>query len=146
MKKYLLVIVLCVCSAGRLMAQSVSGKVVDRQGNPLAYVSVVLQSARDSSYVGGVATDADGSFAIPAKEGAEYALLVSYVGYGTVRKACKAGDAGVIVMKEDATMLGDVSIVASRTRHDAGGYTVNLRSAGIAKGKQSADALAFLPG
>ena len=43
-------------------------------------------------------------------------------------------------------MLEEVSVVASRIRHNANGYTVNLHSSEILKGKQSADALVFLPG
>lgn len=73
-------------------------------------------------------------------------MLVSYVGYENINRVCKAGDLGTLVMKVDAMMLDEVSVVASRTQHDANGYTVNMRSSEIAKGKQSSDALAFLPG
>ncbi len=146
MRQYLLVIVFCICSMGQLMAQNISGKVVDKKNNPLPYVSVVLQNIQDSSYISGVATDAEGLFNLSVKADIEYALLVSYIGYETVHKICKTGNVGTIVMKEDAMMLEEVSVVASRTQHDANGYTVNLRSSEIVKGKQSADALAFLPG
>ena len=147
MKRYLLLaVVLLGCTFESLMAQNISGKVVDEKNNPLPYVSVVLQSVQDSSYVGGVATNPEGLFNLPVKSDVEYALSVSYIGYVTVDRICKAGDIGTIVMKEDAMMLEEVSIIASRTQHDANGYTVNLRSSEIAKGKQSSDALAFLPG
>ncbi len=129
-----------------LMAQSISGKVVDEKNNPLPYVSVVLQSIQGASYVGGVATNTEGLFSISAKVDTDYVLLVSYVGYETVNKTCKVGNIGTIVMKEDAMMLDEVSVVASRTQHNANGYTVNMRSSEIAKGKQSSDALSFLPG
>ena len=147
MKRYLLLaVVLLGCTFESLMAQNISGKVVDEKNNPLPYVSVVLQSVQDSSYVGGIATNPEGLFNLPVKSDVEYALSVSYIGYVTVDRICKAGDIGTIVMKEDAMMLEEVSIIASRTQHDANGYTVNLRSSEIAKGKQSSDALAFLPG
>ena len=147
MKRYLLLaVVLLGCTFESLMAQNISGKVVVEKNNPLPYVSVVLQSVQDSSYVGGIATNPEGLFNLPVKSDVEYALSVSYIGYVTVDRICKAGDIGTIVMKEDAMMLEEVSIIASRTQHDANGYTVNLRSSEIAKGKQSSDALAFLPG
>ena len=146
MRQVLLVIVSCICSMSSLMAQNISGKVVDEKNNPLPYVSVVLQNVQDSSYVGGVATNPEGLFTLPVKAGVEYALSVSYIGYVTINRTGKAGDIGTIVMKEDAMMLEEVSVIASRTQHDANGYTVNLRSSEIAKGKQSSDALAFLPG
>ena len=146
MRYVMSVIISCICSMGSLMAQNISGKVVDEMNEPLPYVSVVLQRVQDSSYAGGVATDTEGLFTLPVKADAEYALSISYIGYETVNRTCKAGDIGIIVMKENAMMLEEVSVVASRTQHDATGYTVNLRSSEIAKGKQSSDALAFLPG
>lgn len=146
MRQFLLVMIFSVCSITSLMAQSISGKVVDEKNTPLPYVSVVLQNVQDSSYLGGVATNNEGMFNIPVKANREYALLVSYVGYENINRVCKAGDLGTLVMKIDAMMLDEVSVVASRTQHDANGYTVNMRSSEIAKGKQSSDALAFLPG
>ena len=125
---------------------SIQGKVVDSQNNPLPYVSVVLQNALDSSYVCGVATDTEGLFTLQIQEDIEYTLLLSYMGYETIKKVCKAGNLGTIVMKEDSKMLDEVVIVASRTQYDARGYMVNLRSSAIAKGKQAPDALTFLPG
>lgn len=145
-KKLVLLVMMFLSCTISLMAQNISGKVVDEKNNPLPYVSVVLQSAQDSSYVGGVATNPEGLFTLPVKAGVEYTLSVSYIGYVTVNRTCKAGDIGTIVMKEDAMMLEEVSVIASRTQHDANGYTVNLRSSEIAKGKQTSDALAFLPG
>ena len=115
MKKGLLIIVLSISAIGQLIAQSVTGKVVDGKNNSLPYVSVVLQSIKDSLYIAGASTDADGLFAIPAKAETEYKLIVSYIGYETVNKTCKAGDVGIIVMREDAMMLKEVSIIASRT-------------------------------
>lgn len=146
MRQFLILVVFSICSVASLMAQSISGKVVDEKNNPLPYVSVVLQSVHDSSYVGGVATNTEGLFSIPVKADTDYSLLVSYVGYETVNKTCKVGDIGTIVMNEDAMMLDEVSVVASRTQHNANGYTVNMRSSQIAKGKQSSDALTFLQG
>lgn len=128
------------------MAQHVSGKVVDDKNKPLPYVSVMLRNVQDSLFVGGVATNPEGLFSISAKDGNDYILSLSYVGYKPVEKSCRAGNVGTIVMQENAAMLKEVSVVASRTRHDAEGYTVNLRSSEIVKGKQTSDMLGFLPG
>ena len=145
-KMVLLVVMFLGCATELLMAQNISGKVVDEKNNPLPYVSVVLQNVQDSSYVGGVATNPEGLFTLRVKADVEYALSISYIGYETVNRTCKAGDIGTIFMKEDVMMLKEVCVIASRTQHDANGYTVNLRSSEIAKGKQSSDILAFLPG
>jgi tRNA G26 N,N-dimethylase Trm1 len=72
------------------MAQNISGKVVDCYNNPLPYVSVVIQSKQDSSYICGTATDSEGLFTLQIQEDTEYTLLVSYMGYETVKKECKA--------------------------------------------------------
>lgn len=56
-KLFLLAVVFLGCTLESLMAQSISGKVVDEKNNPLPYVSVVLQNVQDASYVGGVATN-----------------------------------------------------------------------------------------
>lgn len=146
MKHTLLLLLLCTIHVTQLVAQTISGTVVDEQKNPLPYVSVMLRNAENSVLVGGVATKTDGSFSIPVKNGVDYVLSLSYTGYNNIDKTCRAGNVGTIVMKEKATMLEEVSVVASRTRHNADGYTVNLRSATITKGKQSSDMLAFLPG
>ena len=145
-KLVLFTIILLGCCFESLMAQNISGKVVDEKNIPLPYVGVILQNVQDSSYVNGVATDEEGIFSLPASPDVKYILQVSYIGYEIVQMTCSAGDVGTIVMKEDAEMLDAVSVVASRTKHEASGYTVNLRSSEIAKGKQSSDALAFLPG
>ena len=144
--KNLFLILLALCSMSAVMAQSISGRVVNENNEPMPYVSVVLQAAVDSSYVGGVATNENGEFTLNAENGVEYQLQVSYIGYESVTMNCHAGSVGTIVMKVDDTMIDEVSIVASRTVYDASGYTVNLRSSEIAKGKQTSDALAFLPG
>ena len=145
-KLVLFTIILLGCCFESLMAQNISGKVVDEKNIPLPYVGVVLQNFQDSSYVNGVTTDEEGIFNLPASLDAKYILQVSYIGYEIVQMTCSAGDVGTIVMKENAEMLDAVSVVASRTKHEASGYIVNLRSSEIAKGKQSSDALAFLPG
>ena len=46
------------------MAQAISGKVVDRQGKALPYVTCVLRSVTDSAYLAGTVTQADGTFSL----------------------------------------------------------------------------------
>lgn len=126
-------------------AQGITGRLIDESGDPVAYASVVIVSRPDSSYMTGATTAEDGRFTIPAREGEEYDLTASFIGYLDIRMVCTASDLGTLVMKEDTEMLDEVVIIASRTEYDATGYTVNLKSADIAKGKSTSDALAFLP-
>lgn len=146
MKKSILLIICCLCYVGNLMAQNISGKVVDENQNPLPSVNVVLQTLKDSSFVTGIATASSGQFCIPVEQDTEYILTISYIGYRTVHKACKAGDIGTISLAVDEIMQKEVNVIASRIQRDAKGYTINLKSSDIVKGKQSDEALAFLPG
>lgn len=146
MKKQLLIIVYCIGSLSGVMAQQITGKVVDEKQNPMAYVSVVLKSLPDSTAVAGVASKPDGSFELPAKNGVQYVIMTSYLGYQTVSRSCRTGNVGTIVMKERTELLDEVVVIAQRTKHEANGYMINLRSSDIAKGKPSSDALMFLPG
>ena len=74
MKQFLLVVLFSICSMSAAMAQSISGRVVNENNEPMPYVSVVLQAAVDSSYVGGVATNENGEFTLNAENGVEYQL------------------------------------------------------------------------
>lgn len=146
MKRHLSIIFSFCFYSIAIMAQNITGKVVDEENSPIPFVSVILQNTQDSSYINGIATDTDGLFNLPAKADSEYILVFSFIGYETIKMKCTAGDLGIVTMKEDVTMIEEASVVASRTRHDANGYTVNLRSSNIAEGKQTSDAIAFLPG
>ena len=126
-------------------AQNITGRLIDESGDPVAYASVVIVSRPDSSYMTGATTAEDGRFTIPAREGEEYDLTASFIGYLDIRMVCTASDLGTLVMKEDTEMLDEVTVIADRTEHDATGYTVNLKAADIVKGKSTSDALAFLP-
>ena len=107
--KNLFVILLALCSMSTAMAQSISGRVVNENNEPMPYVSVVLQAAVDSSYVGGIATNGNGEFTLNAENGIEYQLQVSYIGYKSVTMNCQVGNVGTIVMKVDNTMIDEVS-------------------------------------
>ncbi len=47
-----------------LQAQTIKGKVVDNDGNPLEFVNVILRSLPDSAFVAGTVTTEDGTFEV----------------------------------------------------------------------------------
>ena len=112
---------------------------------PLPYANVTLLSPADSTMVGGGVTNESGRFVIPNDHGKVIARI-SYVGYKTAYRQCSRDNIGAIKMQPDKYSLGTVTIEGSRIQHNATGYTINLRSSDIAKGKQASDMLAFLPG
>ena len=121
------------------------GLVVDENNLPLPYANVTLLNPADSTMVGGGVTNESGRFVIPNDHGKVIAR-VSYVGYKTEHRLCVRDNVGTIQMRPDQFALGNITIEGSRIHHDATGYTINLRSSEIAKGKQASDMLAFLPG
>lgn len=52
-KKVIITTVLCLSAMTPLMAQNITGKVVDTKGEPLAFANVVLLNRQDSAFVKG---------------------------------------------------------------------------------------------
>ena len=121
------------------------GMVVDENNLPLPYANVTLLNPVDSTMVGGGVTNESGRFVIPNDHGKVIARI-TYVGYKPAYRLCSRDNVGTIKMQPDQFALGNITIEGSRIHHDATGYTINLRSSDIAKGKQVSDMLAFLPG
>ena len=111
--KHLLVIVLCVCSIGQLMAQSITGKVVDEKQEPIPYASCVLMNASDSTFVAGAVSNLEGVFNLDVQE-ASYIIQISYLGYKTKEITCSSGDLGTIVLDVDTQTLDEVVVKGER--------------------------------
>ena len=71
-------------SAAEAQQRTVTGKVVDAQGQPVAGASVMIPGTNR-----GAVTATDGSFSIAVAEGAQ--LEVSFLGYETVTVAARNG-------------------------------------------------------
>ena len=81
-------------------AQSIKGRVIDENNEPLAYANVMLQKA-DSTYISGALTDTLGVFVL---EAAPHAAMVhiSFIGYDPCIKAVHGTDMGTIRMIPDS--------------------------------------------
>lgn len=114
MRTLLLPILLFVLSfAGTpLMAQSISGRVVDDAGSPIVGVSCVLMEQSDSAYVAGVITDIEGRFEIKVQTDKEYLLQLSFIGYRTKIQICRPGNLGDLSLGLDPTLLDGVTVSA----------------------------------
>ena len=121
------------------------GLVVDENNLPLPYANVTLLNPVDSAMVGGGVTNESGRFVIPNDHGKVIARI-TYVGYKPAYRLCARDNVGTIQLQPDQFTLKNVTIEGSRIHYDATGYTINVRSSDIAKGKQASDILAFLPG
>ncbi|MCD8312723.1 MAG: outer membrane beta-barrel protein [Bacteroidales bacterium] len=162
MKKMLVILISgLMCLSSRLAAQNVTGKVTDEAGEPLAYVSAILRTIPDSTFVNGTETFDDGSFSLDIPSSAiqntanrssendgsnQYLLTLSFIGYKTLEVNVMPGDIGTFVLEEDAEVLNAVKVIAAMAQRNASGYTVSLAGSDIVAGKQASDALSFLPG
>src|SRR5690606_9013290 len=112
--KLLLSLMVMLVSHGTLHPQqtSISGRITDQQGIPLAGASVDVEGSAVS-----VRTDNDGAFTIAAAPGS--VLMVSYIGYS--RQSYTVGNEQpiVIVLQPTANDLDEVVVV---------GYTSQRRT------------------
>jgi hypothetical protein len=87
-------------------------------GEPLAYVTVILQLAQNAKPIRKVVTKTDGSFALRAPAGNAYSLVLTAVGYAdkiiSIDKNALTLDAGPIVLVRQATHLKAASVTAAK--------------------------------
>lgn len=110
LRKTLLLLCTLAFSLG-VSAQTVSGKLVDEQNQPLPYANVVLLSLPDSAFVAGTISDADGTFTLETTMPNQL-LRISSIGYSTVYRPVNPADLGVVQLKSDAQLLGEVVVNA----------------------------------
>src|SRR5690606_35622407 len=108
--------------------QSISGRVVDEQGIPLAGATVDVKGTTQKT-----STDSDGVFHIAASPGA--VLVVSYVGY-LPQEITITGQTNVeVALQPSATDLDEVIVVGytSQRRTDISGAVASVDMAAAAK-------------
>ena len=112
-EKVIFTTALCLSAMTPMMAQNITGKVMNTKGEPLAFANVVLLNRTDSAFVKGAVSGEDGSFAIDSSCNGGI-IKVTSVGYKTICKDCTGENVGIIKMEEDSKMLGEVVVKSSR--------------------------------
>ena len=137
-------IFLSICN--NALAQTITGKVVDEDNEPLAFANVVLHKA-DSTFIAGTVTDTCGLFVISAHP--EVSILqVSFVSYRTQFISMKGNDFGVIKMEPDTEMLDKVVVkaVLPKTEIVGDAFVTNVENSVLADAGSANDVLRMLPG
>lgn len=100
-------------------SQTIQGKIVDGEENPIEYASVRVMKISDSSVVTGAYTDSQGFFVIDKIEPEVYLIRITYASLETIDKRAdlstkKLMDYGVIQMKMDKTIdIEEVTVSGS---------------------------------
>lgn len=106
-------------SAASCFAGNIKGTVADATDkSPLANATVRVLQQRDSAYVTGGMTDAQGLFTINVKNGS-YIIETSYLGYHTTTKNVTAGrhtvSTDTIAMRPNSIVLDEAEVVGVKT-------------------------------
>ncbi|WP_309672556.1 TonB-dependent receptor [Gemmatimonas sp.] len=96
------------------------GKVQDAQTKAaLPFLTLQLQTEKDSAFVGGRLTNEQGAFTFTGLKKGTYVLVVRSIGYRPIRQRVLIGelsaflDLGAILMVKEALVLGDVKVTAN---------------------------------
>ena len=129
-----------------IKAQSISGSLIDKSGNPISFANVVLLNRCDSSFVQGTISDENGNFSIgPFTD--ENILRVSCLGFLPITKA-HTNSPVTIVMQEDINLLSEVvvngNLPVTRMKGDA--MVTNVENSVLSKAGSANDVLTKIPG
>lgn len=127
-------------------AQSIKGRVIDENDEPLAYANVMLQKA-DSTYLGGAMTDTLGVFVL---ETAPQAAMVniSFIGYEPYITEVHGSDMGTIRMVPDSEMLSKAVVKGylPKTVIKGDAFVTPVENSVLAEAGSANDVLEKLPG
>ena len=145
MKKLFIACLLFVFGAsGSLLAQNITGKVVDESELPLAYANVILQKS-DSTYLDGVVTDTTGMFTIAAHPDAAR-VQISFIGYETEYRTLD--NLALIKLTPDTEVLGKAVVKATLPKTEIKGdaFVTKIENSVLSEAGSANDVLEKLPG
>ncbi|WP_339883359.1 TonB-dependent receptor [Polaribacter vadi] len=129
MKKISIFLFLFVSTLANAQSFKLSGKVVDKNKEPLTGASILVKEINK-----GTSADFDGNFSFILKKGT-YTLEVSFLGYKTISEkiTLSKNEEYVIQLNPDATVLDEVLVAAVRANTDIPVTFSNLSKKEIAK-------------
>ena len=130
---------------------SLRGSLVDSRNQSLPFTNCVLLKAADSSFVYGTTSDFDGVFSLTGVNQGNYLLRISAVGHETYWQELSIAqdtNLGIIEIADNATLLKEVKITASRPLYSADGEKVfyNVGDDPSVQSGNATDALQNAPG
>ena len=121
------------------------GRLMDNHNLPVEFANVQLLSAKDSSFLCGGVSNANGDFVIPCEQ-KQAIMKVSYVGYKTISRLVTIGRMGTIRMQADAYQLKRV-VVKGNLRTDRGDHAIyTFNEEQIKNARHTQDLITNIPG
>lgn len=136
MKHILLSALLALLTTWSVAAQGITGKVVNNNGEPLAFATVKISTLTDSVVIAGGISKEDGTFSLQV-EGKSFPLLLeaSMLGFTTAQKQISNANGHVLTLSEEAIMLDETVITAQKIPHKLvpGGLSTDIANTPLAK-------------
>lgn len=105
--------VMCIIST---KAQTIHGKLVDKDQQAIAYAGIVLQQT-DSTFVDGTTSNNEGTFRLTKVPAGNYRLVISSLGYQTLYIDLpgyeRSANLGTLCLSDDIRQLNEVTVTAS---------------------------------
>ncbi len=121
------------------------GRLIDNHNLPVEFANIQLLNPKDSSFLCGGVSNANGDFVIPCQQ-RQAIMKVSFVGYKTICRLVNIARIGNVQMQADAYQLGKVE-VKGKLRIDHGDHaTYTFSDEQIRNARHSQDLLGSLPG
>jgi len=106
MRKHFLIVLLILLTTGRIIAQNITGTVVDTEGVPMLGVTVLVKGTSN-----GTATDAQGKFELNVADASNKTLVFMFLGYLTQEQVIGQNTRFNIVLHENLQQLEDVVVI-----------------------------------
>ena len=145
MKRFVVVSMMLLAAASAFAKKDWKGKVVDQNGDPVAYANVAVLSKADSTVVCGTVTEEDGTFNIITSE-KDGIMMVAMLGYKTIYLA--PIDGSVITLLEDTSILQSAvaTAIMPKTKLTGEGLQTSVRGSVLESVGSANDVLAKTPG
>lgn len=126
-----------------------NGKIVDSNGEAIAFANVVAMRQSDSTLVKGAITDIDGLFSIDIQQPDKSFLSISYVGYKTkVISDLSTTNLGDIPLEDQTQELQEVAVVAQKPfiQKEQDKLVLNIENSIVNTGNSTMEILEKAPG
>lgn len=152
MKHLYILFLLCSWLTQAQHTGSITGIVVDSNGDKVPFANVALYINNTNSVVGGTITDVDGKFDIPDLKDGTYALVISFLGYEPFKRPDIIIEGnnialGLLQLEEHLTELDEVQVKAQRPaiEQGLGKTTLNVGDDMSSANESAIDLLQYIP-